>query len=35
MPAWGHRFDPATIKALTVYIHVNAGRVLTGAAGAP
>jgi cytochrome c oxidase cbb3-type subunit III len=24
MPAWGHRFDPATIKALTVYIHVNA-----------
>jgi cytochrome c oxidase cbb3-type subunit 3 len=25
MPAWGHRFDPTTIKALTVYIHVNAG----------
>jgi cytochrome c oxidase cbb3-type subunit 3 len=25
MPAWGHRFDPNTIKALTVYIHVNAG----------
>ena len=25
MPAWGHRFDPNTIKALAVYIHVNAG----------
>ncbi|HVN00493.1 MAG TPA: cytochrome-c oxidase, cbb3-type subunit III [Caulobacteraceae bacterium] len=25
MPAWGHRFDPNTIKALTVYIHANAG----------
>jgi cytochrome c oxidase cbb3-type subunit 3 len=25
MPAWGSRFDPNTIKALTVYIHVNAG----------
>ena len=25
MPAWGHRFDANTIKALAVYIHVNAG----------
>ncbi|MDR3511512.1 MAG: cytochrome-c oxidase, cbb3-type subunit III [Caulobacteraceae bacterium] len=25
MPAWGHRFDANTIKALTVYIHANAG----------
>ena len=25
MPAWRHRFDANTIKALTVYIHVNAG----------
>ena len=25
MPAWRHRFDPNTIKALAVYIHVNAG----------
>jgi len=25
MPNWGQRFDPNTIKALTVYIHVNAG----------
>jgi len=25
MPAWSHRFDANTIKALTVYIHVNAG----------
>jgi cytochrome c oxidase cbb3-type subunit 3 len=25
MPAWGRRFDPVTIKALTVYIHANAG----------
>lgn len=25
MPAWGGRFDPATIKALAVYIHANAG----------
>jgi cytochrome c oxidase cbb3-type subunit III len=25
MPAWGHRLDPNTIKALTVYVHVNAG----------
>lgn len=25
MPAWGHRFDPATIKALAVYIHVKSG----------
>ena len=25
MPAWGHRFDPETIKALAVYIHANAG----------
>ena len=25
MPAWGHRFDPNTIKAITVYIHANAG----------
>jgi cytochrome c oxidase cbb3-type subunit 3 len=24
MPAWGHRFDPNTIKALSVYIHANA-----------
>ena len=25
MPAWGHRFDANTIKALTVYIHSEAG----------
>jgi len=25
MPAWGHRFDDATIKALAVYIHVKSG----------
>jgi len=25
MPTWGRRFDPETIKALTVYIHANAG----------
>jgi cytochrome c oxidase cbb3-type subunit 3 len=25
MPAWGHRFDANTIKALAVYIHSNAG----------
>ncbi|MFI4976009.1 MAG: cytochrome-c oxidase, cbb3-type subunit III [Caulobacterales bacterium] len=25
MPAWGHRFNANTIKALTVYIHANAG----------
>jgi len=25
MPAWGSRFDPATLKALAVYIHANAG----------
>jgi cytochrome c oxidase cbb3-type subunit 3 len=25
MPAWGQRFDAVTIKALTVYIHANAG----------
>ena len=25
MPAWGHRFDAATIKALAVYIHVKSG----------
>ncbi len=25
MPAWGRRFDPTTIKALAVYIHVNSG----------
>ena len=25
MPAWGKRFDANTIKALTVYIHANAG----------
>jgi cytochrome c oxidase cbb3-type subunit 3 len=25
MPAWGRRFDANTIKALTVYIHANAG----------
>lgn len=25
MPTWGLRFDPQTIKALTVYIHANAG----------
>lgn len=24
MPTWGSRFDPATIKALAVYIHANA-----------
>jgi cytochrome c oxidase cbb3-type subunit 3 len=24
MPAWGNRFDANTVKALTVYIHVNA-----------
>jgi cytochrome c oxidase cbb3-type subunit 3 len=26
MPAWGHRFDPETIKALAVYIHANSGQ---------
>jgi cytochrome c oxidase cbb3-type subunit 3 len=25
MPAWGHRFDDSTIKALAVYIHVKSG----------
>ena len=25
MPSWRARFDPATIKALAVYIHANAG----------
>jgi len=25
MPAWGHRFDANTIKALAVYIHAKAG----------
>ncbi len=25
MPAWGHRFKPNDIKALTVYIHASAG----------
>jgi cytochrome c oxidase cbb3-type subunit 3 len=25
MPSWRSRFDPATIKALAVYIHANAG----------
>ena len=25
MPAWGHRFDDPTLKALAVYIHANAG----------
>jgi cytochrome c oxidase cbb3-type subunit 3 len=25
MPAWGHRFDEPTLKALAVYIHANAG----------
>jgi cytochrome c oxidase cbb3-type subunit 3 len=25
MPAWGHRLDANTIKAMAVYIHVNAG----------
>ncbi|OYX30601.1 MAG: cytochrome-c oxidase, cbb3-type subunit III [Caulobacterales bacterium 32-69-10] len=25
MPTWGARFDPETLKALAVYIHVNAG----------
>lgn len=25
MPTWQHRFSPETIKALTVYVHVNAG----------
>ena len=25
MPAWGHRFDDAKIKALAVYIHVKSG----------
>jgi cytochrome c oxidase cbb3-type subunit 3 len=25
MPMWGNRFSPGTIKALAVYIHVNAG----------
>lgn len=25
MPAWGTRLSPETIKALTVYVHVNAG----------
>ena len=25
MPTWSKRFDPETIKALTVYVHANAG----------
>jgi cytochrome c oxidase cbb3-type subunit 3 len=25
MPTWGERLSPETIKALTVYVHVNAG----------
>jgi len=25
MPSWQRRFDPATLKALAVYIHANAG----------
>ena len=25
MPSWEGRFSPAVIKALAVYIHVNAG----------
>jgi len=25
MPAWGQRFDDATIKALTVYVHTLGG----------
>jgi cytochrome c oxidase cbb3-type subunit 3 len=25
MPTWERRFDPATLKALAVYIHANAG----------
>jgi len=25
MPTWGKRFDPETIKALTVYVHANGG----------
>lgn len=25
MPTWGKRFSPETIKALTVYVHANAG----------
>ncbi|MEW6019799.1 MAG: c-type cytochrome, partial [Pseudomonadota bacterium] len=25
MPAWAGRFDEATIKALAVYVHANAG----------
>ncbi len=25
MPSWGGRFSPAVIKALAVYVHVNAG----------
>jgi cytochrome c oxidase cbb3-type subunit 3 len=25
MPTWGKRLDPETIKALTVYVHANAG----------
>lgn len=25
MPTWGGRFDPETLKALAVYVHVNAG----------
>jgi cytochrome c oxidase cbb3-type subunit 3 len=25
MPAWGHRFDDATLKAIAVYIHVKSG----------
>jgi cytochrome c oxidase cbb3-type subunit 3 len=25
MPSWSHRFDAETLKALAVYVHVNAG----------
>ena len=29
MPAWGARLDAASIKAVTVYVHVNSGGAVT------
>ena len=35
MPAWQARFSPETVKALAVYVHVNAGGDAAPAAAAP
>jgi cytochrome c oxidase cbb3-type subunit 3 len=34
MPAWGKRLDEASIKAVTVYVHVNSGGAQTASAQA-